>query len=121
MSLQRTFSPVDGRLLVERELAGDGCDRRDAGARLATRFGNGGATPLEQRLALLGRAVDALAAERDALAAEITWQMGRPIAQSPGEIRGLEERARYMLAIAPRALADRHPEAQAGVHALHPP
>ena len=47
-------------------------------------------TPLAQRLAVLGRAVDALVSERDALAAEITWQMGRPIAQSPGEIRGLE-------------------------------
>ena len=40
--------------------------------------------------------------------------MGRPIGQSPGEIRGLEERARYMLAAAPRALADRWPEAKPG-------
>ena len=63
---------------------------------------------------MLGRAIDALVSRGDELAAEITWQMGRPIAQSPGEIRGLEERARYMLAAAPRALADRHPEPQPG-------
>jgi acyl-CoA reductase-like NAD-dependent aldehyde dehydrogenase len=52
--------------------------------------------------------------KRDELAAEITWQMGRPIAQSPGEIRGLEERARYMLEVAPRALADRMSEPKTG-------
>ena len=36
------------------------------------------------------------------IAAEITWQMGRPIRHSPGEVRGFEERARYMLSVAPR-------------------
>jgi acyl-CoA reductase-like NAD-dependent aldehyde dehydrogenase len=41
--------------------------------------------------------------------------MGRPIAQSPGEIRrGLAERARYMAAIAPEALADLAVEPKAG-------
>ena len=113
MPLQRTYSPVDGRLLVERELADDAAiaatlERgRDA-------FQEWRRTPLEQRLTVLGRAVDALESERDVLAGEITWQMGRPIAQSPGEIRGLTERARYMLAAAPRALTDFLPEAQAG-------
>ena len=113
MPLQRTYSPVDGRLLVERELADDAAiaatlERgRDA-------FQEWRRTPLEQRLTVLGRAVDALESERDVLAGEITWQMGRPIAQSPGEIRGLDERARYMLAAAPRALTDFLPEAQAG-------
>jgi len=32
--------------------------------------------------------------------------MGRPLSQSPGEIRGFEERARYMVQIAPEALAE---------------
>jgi hypothetical protein len=31
--------------------------------------------------------------------------MGRPIRHSPGEVRGFEERARYMLQVAPEALA----------------
>ena len=56
----------------------------------------------------------ALMRDGEALATEITWQMGRPIGQSPGEIRGLEERARYMLAEAPRALADRRSGAKPG-------
>jgi acyl-CoA reductase-like NAD-dependent aldehyde dehydrogenase len=32
--------------------------------------------------------------------------MGRPAAQNMGEVRGLLQRARHMLAIAPAALAD---------------
>ncbi len=32
--------------------------------------------------------------------------MGRPISQSPGEVRGFEERARYMASVAEEALAD---------------
>ena len=103
--MQRTISPIDGRVYVERALAGE---REIAAAlaaaeRAAPRWR---ATPAAERVALLRRAVDLLVAERDALALEITWQMGRPIAQSPGEVRGLEERARHMLEIAEAALAD---------------
>ncbi|KAB5590617.1 Aldehyde dehydrogenase [Ceratobasidium theobromae] len=36
---------------------------------------------------------------------ELTKQMGRPISQTPGEIRGTLERANYMLSIAEQALA----------------
>ena len=46
-------------------------------------------------------AVDAIVASGDEIAREITLQMGRPIAHSPGEVRGFEERARHMMAIAP--------------------
>ena len=43
----------------------------------------------------------------DELGTELTWQMGRPLAQSPFEIRrGFQERARYMIDIAADALAD---------------
>jgi acyl-CoA reductase-like NAD-dependent aldehyde dehydrogenase len=105
MALQRTISPVDGRVLVERELA----DERAIAAaleRAEAAFAGWRTIPVRERVALLGRAVDAFVADREAIAAEITWQMGRPIAQSPGEIRGFEERARYMLEVAPEALAD---------------
>ena len=40
--------------------------------------------------------------------------MGRPSSQSPGEVRGFEERARHMIAIAEAALADIHPAAKRG-------
>ncbi|MFV2031597.1 MAG: aldehyde dehydrogenase family protein, partial [Gammaproteobacteria bacterium] len=45
---------------------------------------------------------------------ELTWQMGRPISQAPGEIGGFEERARYMIEIADTALADLKPEQKDG-------
>jgi acyl-CoA reductase-like NAD-dependent aldehyde dehydrogenase len=69
---------------------------------------------VEERCALLVRAVDAFVADGAAIADEISWQMGRPVSQSPGEIGGFEERARYMLAIAPTALADIGVEPKAG-------
>jgi acyl-CoA reductase-like NAD-dependent aldehyde dehydrogenase len=41
------------------------------------------------------------------LAAELSWQMGRPVSQSPGELkRGFHERALYLCSIAEEALAD---------------
>jgi acyl-CoA reductase-like NAD-dependent aldehyde dehydrogenase len=43
----------------------------------------------------------------DQLATELTWQIGRPVAQTPFEIRrGFQERAHYMIDIAPAMLAD---------------
>src|SRR5690606_8083333 len=62
--------------------------------------------PVEERGRLISRAVDAFVARGSEIAEEITRQMGRPIAHAPGEIRGFEERARHMIAIAPEALAD---------------
>jgi acyl-CoA reductase-like NAD-dependent aldehyde dehydrogenase len=50
--------------------------------------------------------VDSLVASASTVAEEITWQIGRPIKDSPGELRGFVERARHMLEIAPTALAD---------------
>lgn len=61
--------------------------------------------PLDERLVMLGRFVDHVVARSDELATELTWQMGRPLRDAPGEIRGFEERARHMLAIAAEALA----------------
>jgi acyl-CoA reductase-like NAD-dependent aldehyde dehydrogenase len=40
--------------------------------------------------------------------------MGRPVSQSPGEVRGFAERARHMIAIAPEALADIDPGPKQG-------
>jgi acyl-CoA reductase-like NAD-dependent aldehyde dehydrogenase len=40
--------------------------------------------------------------------------MGRPIRYTPGEVKGFEERARYMLSVAPEALASVKPAEKAG-------
>ena len=108
MPVQRTVSPIDGRLVAERELA-DAAAVASALERAGAAFPRWRATPVVERCALLSRAIDALVGRRDAIAREITLQIGRPIAHSPGELRGLEERARHMLELAPEALADVSP------------
>lgn len=108
MPIQKTVSPVDGQVIVQRELADAAAiERAVAEARRAQAEWR--RVPALERVRLLGRAVDNLVARKDEIAREITLQMGRPIAHAPGEVRGLEERARYMLEIAPAALADVDP------------
>ncbi|WP_457632687.1 aldehyde dehydrogenase family protein [Oceanithermus desulfurans] len=111
----KTISPVDGSVYVEREVASEAAIEaaleRAARARAGWR-----ALPLEERQALVQRAVDYLVQRADLLAEELTWQMGRPIAHTPFEItRGFKERADYMLEVAPRALADFVPQGQPGI------
>jgi acyl-CoA reductase-like NAD-dependent aldehyde dehydrogenase len=101
----KTISPVDGSVYVERPLA-DGAAIEAALGRAVRAQAVWRATPMAERQAILTRAVDAFVAMSDAVSEELTWQMGRPISQSPGEVRGFEERARYMIEAAPRALAD---------------
>ncbi len=101
----RCITPVDGSVYVERKRAGDAEIESALTSARAARD-SWSRVPVGERCALLGKAVDAFVADRAAIAEEITWQMGRPVSQTPGEIAGFEERARHMLAIAGEALAD---------------
>jgi acyl-CoA reductase-like NAD-dependent aldehyde dehydrogenase len=53
-------------------------------------------------------------AMRAEIAPELSWQMGRPIKYAGGELNGFEERARYMIGIAPEALAPVEPAPKDG-------
>jgi acyl-CoA reductase-like NAD-dependent aldehyde dehydrogenase len=54
-------------------------------------------------------------AKADALAEELTWQIGRPLSQSPGELRrGFHERAIYMCDVAEKTLEDVQVEPKSG-------
>ena len=101
----RTISPVDGGVYVERPLAAeseiDAALERARSAQAAWKR-----VSVQERGRILGRAVDAFVAQTPAIAGEISWQMGRPIARAPGEVGGFEERARYMIDAAAAALAD---------------
>jgi acyl-CoA reductase-like NAD-dependent aldehyde dehydrogenase len=109
----KTISPVDGRIYVERPLeTAAGIDRVLGMAQRAQVAWS--AASLAGRCALLAKAVDAFVAKSADIAAEITWQMGRPIRYTPGEVKGFEERARYMLSVAPEALAAVKPGEKAG-------
>jgi acyl-CoA reductase-like NAD-dependent aldehyde dehydrogenase len=104
-ALQKTITPIDGSLYVERpynsaaEIAA-----ALAAARTAAKAWRN--VPVAERARLLGKAVDAFISHKEAITEEITRQIGRPLGQSPGEVRGFEERARYMIDVAPSVLAD---------------
>lgn len=113
-TLQKTISPIDNALYVERPLAApEQIDRAlDAAARAQREWKT---VPLAERASLCLAMVDAFVEKADELGVELARQMGRPIRYAPNEIRrGFDERARYMIAAAERALADVRLEAKQG-------
>jgi len=107
--LLKTISPVDGSLFTQRVLADSaGIERCLAAAELAQASWR--STPLSERVALLRSLTTHFVADKDAIAEEISWQMGRPLSQSPGEVAGFAERAGAMLDVAESSLADIVPE-----------
>ena len=109
----RTISPVDGRLYVERKFA--------TAAEISRAVSNGRRAQRDWRQATAKmRAdwcnlfVDAFSSRTSEIAEEISWQMGRPIVHSPGEVNGVVERARYMISAASEALANIEPDPLSG-------
>ena len=103
--MQQTISPIDNTIYVERRLAtAADIDRTLTRAREAQRAWR--AVSVIERATMLTRFCDAFELQRDAIANELTRQMGRPIRYAPSEVNGTLERARHMIEIAPRALAD---------------
>src|SRR5688572_20335797 len=101
----QTISPVDGRVVAERPLAGPfEVDSALAAAREAQRLWRH--VPIAERATLLSRFCERFENRRATIAEELSWQMGRPIRYAPNEVRGTLERARYMISIAHGALAD---------------
>ncbi len=100
-----TLSPIDGSEVVRRSYATPAeIQAALTRAKLAQSLWQN--TPLATRAALVSSAVDALVSHKDAIAGELTRQMGRPIRYTPGEVGGFEARARHMIAIAGASLAD---------------
>jgi acyl-CoA reductase-like NAD-dependent aldehyde dehydrogenase len=103
---QRTITPVDGSVYIERELASareiESALELSVAAQKAWR-----SVPVAERAAIVRRMVEWCVARADDLGSELAWQMGRPVSQSPNELRrGFQERALYMCTIAAEALAD---------------
>jgi acyl-CoA reductase-like NAD-dependent aldehyde dehydrogenase len=61
---------------------------------------------LADRLALCERAVTHMELGAEAIASDITRMMGKPVAQARGEVKTMSVRARAMMAMAEKALAD---------------
>jgi acyl-CoA reductase-like NAD-dependent aldehyde dehydrogenase len=106
MKRQKTITPVNGSVYVERPLATNAeIERALFMAEKAQKTWK--QVRVADRAALCRRMAEWCVARADELATELTWQMGRPVSQTPGELkRGFHERALYMCDVAEEALKD---------------
>src|SRR5262245_21816694 len=112
--LMRCISPVDGSVYAERPFHSStesdlALDRAAKAQRLWKQ------ASIQERAAFCTAAVEAMLAMTDAIVPELAWQMGRPVAQGRGELRGFAERARYMISAADEALRDIKPGDSDGI------
>jgi acyl-CoA reductase-like NAD-dependent aldehyde dehydrogenase len=105
-SIQRTITPVDGSIYLTRKLAsGQAIEKALSRATKAQQTWK--LVPVAERAAICRRMADWCVGKADELATELSWQMGRPVSQTPGELkRGFHERALYMCSQAESVLAD---------------
>lgn len=105
-NLQQTISPIDGSIYAERQLA-TSREIEIALAKAVSSQASWKRVPVTERAAVCRRMLDWLLERAGEIGEELTWQIGRPIAYSPFEIRrGFQERVNYMAGIAERELAD---------------
>ena len=109
----KTITPIDGSVVVERAFAdADLIDATlDKSVQAQREWKK---VPLSKRQAICSQMVDAFVANKDDIASEISWQMGRPIRSAGGEVDGLEERSRKMIELAEQGLAPVKPPAKDG-------
>jgi acyl-CoA reductase-like NAD-dependent aldehyde dehydrogenase len=103
--MMQTISPVDERVYVERATA-TAAEIEAALQRARTAQMHWRGVPVAERARLMERFCIAFESHAAEFAAELSWQMGRPLRYAPNEVRSTLERARYMIGIAPTALAD---------------
>jgi acyl-CoA reductase-like NAD-dependent aldehyde dehydrogenase len=104
-NIQKTISPIDGSIYLERQLASEK-EIQTALQKASVRQSEWRNTLISERARLLNNFVDIMVSRKEIIAEELSWQMGRPIIHGPNELRGFEERSRYMISIAGEALAD---------------
>ena len=104
MSTVQTANPFTGETLREWELM-DFDALTTAAKRARTAFADWRSLAVAERVNRVRAALDYFETNREAIAADITAHMGRPLAQARGEIDGLLERFNYLCDIAPEVLA----------------
>ncbi|MEI8611490.1 aldehyde dehydrogenase family protein [Enterovibrio sp. Hal110] len=109
----QTISPIDGSVYVDDRFA-DANQINDALEKAKNAQAHWQDLSLDTKQALCRKAVEIFVSQGEAIAEEITWMMGRPIAYTKGEVAGFEERALHMIDIAPEALAPIHLPQKAG-------
>lgn len=105
MELQKTITPIDNSVYVERTLANENhISTTISNARSAQKHWR--LTSLEHKKNILNKFIVLLEKNKKKLAEEITWQIGRPIKDSPNEINGAIYRAESLLELAEEAMSD---------------
>lgn len=92
----KLISPVDGSIYSEHSYASSS-DVKMAVDISQSAFLDWRRVDLSERKALCQRFMDAMLSHIDEYAKELTWQMGRPIAFSPYEIKGLTSRVAFAI------------------------
>lgn len=105
MSEFSSISPVNGEVYVSRKYA-DEQSVQAAVQRAVQAQPSWRDMPLEARQKYCRRMLDYFAQNKEAIAEEISWQMGRPIRYAAGELSGFAERAEYMMEIASESLKE---------------
>ncbi len=101
----QTISPIDNSIYLEREYAGLQTIEKVL-AQATKAQASWRQTSIVERAAICQKVVEYFMANAQAMAEELSWQMGRPIRYTPFEITGgFQERAKYMINIAEQALA----------------
>jgi len=101
--MQKTITPIDNTVYVEREYHSNKIEQTiDNSMKAQKDWAN---LPVSERVKLLKNFVDDFLSRGDVIGEELSRQIGRPISQAAGELNGFKERADYMLSIAEKKLA----------------
>lgn len=101
--MQKTISPIDGEVIVERtqasaEVVKELVVKASAAQKQWRR------KSLEDRQELCHQAIQNLGLNKEQLAKELCWQMGRPIRYATGEVESCIDRALHMISISEESL-----------------
>ena len=103
MSIQKTITPIDNSVYLERPLSTEAEINKVIESSKKS-FQSWKNTSIEDRITIINKFIDNLIALKPEVSKEICWQIGRPISQCGNELRGFEERSRHMVKIAKESL-----------------
>ena len=103
MAIQKTITPIDNSIYLERPLASEN-EINEILDNAKSSFIEWRNTSIDERIIVINKFIDNLLALKEEISKEICWQIGRPISQCGNELRGFEERSRHMVDIAKTSL-----------------
>ena len=102
--MQKTITPIDNTVYVEREYHSDKIEQTINNSTKAHKEWSN--LEVSERVKLLKNFVEDFLSRENIISEELSRQIGRPISQGAGELKGFKERADYMLSIAEKKLSN---------------